>query len=776
MNYMKLDQQEIRRKLSPQLVNKWEKENSRVYLYCPETVLEVSVFSDDIIRFRYSPEGRFEDDFSYAIVEENKEPKGEFEFRSFADHFHIITKTLICKVSKTLKVSIFNTEGKLISEDENGFHWEPYQEWGGNIVYCSKRIQEQENFFGLGDKPRELNLKGMRLENWGSDTYGFEKQRDPLYKNIPFYFGLHHGIGYGIFFDNSFKTTFDFGHERGDVASFWSKGGMMNYYFINGPGLVEVAERYTFLTGKPEMPPMWALGYQQSKWSYYPESKVKEIASGFRSRKIPCDVIHIDIDYMDGFRCFTWDTEKFPDPAKMVAELKEEGFKTIVIIDPGIKIDKDYFVYQEAIEKGLFCRRADGPLMEGEVWPGMCHFPDFTNPEAREWWATLYDEFMKSGIHGVWNDMNEPAVFGIGTFPDDTRHDYDGHHCSHKKAHNVYGMQMVKATHEGVRKNTFPNRPLVITRSGYAGLQRYSAVWTGDNISTWEHLWIANLQCQRLSISGISFTGSDIGGFIGQPNGELYVRWMQMAVFHPFFRTHSSGDHGDQEPWSFGEETTDLIREAIELRYQLLPYIYTLFWKNVNEGTPMLLPLVFVDQEDKETHFRMEEFCMGNQMLVCPISEESVDGRKLYLPKGNWYNYWTNELFEGKQEYFVDVAINQIPMFVKSGSIIPHYPVMQYVGQKKIESLVLHVYCDECEMESTVYEDDGDFYDYEQGNFTLRTFTFSGNPKEVKISQDSEGRFNSEYQHFKIIVHGLPLSHTGRFLKKELIPIPASSQ
>ncbi|MEM8900728.1 MAG: TIM-barrel domain-containing protein [Bacteroidota bacterium] len=761
MNYMQLGREEVRRKMSPQIVQRWEKEGNKLYLYCPETILEISIVTDTILRFRFSPEGRFDDDFSYAVREDLPSEEVSYQVKVVGDQYHLITKEIICKVTKTLKITIVDKEGRLINEDEHGFHWEPYKEKGGNIVYCSKRIQEQENFYGMGDKPRELNLRGMRLENWGSDTYGFEKQRDPLYKNIPFYLGLHHGMAYGIFLDNTFRTNFDFGHERGDVCSFWAPGGEMNYYFIYGPELTKVSERYAYLTGTPELPPLWALGYQQSKWSYYPESKVKEIAGEMRARKIPCDVMNIDIDYMDGFRCFTWDKEKFPDPKRMIEELAEDGFKTIVIIDPGIKKDKDYFVYQEGIENGYFCRRADGPLMEGEVWPGMCYFPDFTNPEVRKWWAGLYEEFMASGIHGVWNDMNEPAVFGIGTFPDDTRHDFDGHPCSHRKAHNVYGMQMARATYEGVKEAVYPRRPVVLTRSGYAGVQRYSAVWTGDNIATWEHLWIANMQCQRLSISGVSFCGSDIGGFIGDPSGELYLRWVQMAVFHPYFRTHSSGDHGEQEPWSFGPEITDLVREAIELRYKLLPYIYTVFWKYTTKGTPMLLPLVYFDQDNKETYYRMDEFGMGQDLIMCPVIGEGESSRQMYLPKGHWYNYWTNEPQKGREEFTVETPINQTPIFVRAGAVLPHYPVQQYVGEIKMEQLTLHAYYHHKETHSELYEDSGDFYDHHQGNFMIREFIQKSSKKEFKLKQKSDGRYNSEYNEYELVIHGLPFTAAG---------------
>ncbi|RMG24485.1 MAG: DUF4968 domain-containing protein [Bacteroidetes bacterium] len=767
---MESSRQDIRnRKQFPQLVQKWEQIGSRFYFYCPETVLEVSVYAENIVRFRFSPEGRFEDDFSYAVKTHKLDTRGDFEVKQVGDEFHLVTEQLVCNISKTLRINIFNSEGKLLSEDERGFHWEPHPSKGGNIVYYSRKIQEQESFWGLGDKPREMNLRGMRLENWGADTYGFEKQTDPLYKNIPFFMGLHDGQAYGIFFDNTFRTRFDFGYERGDVMSFWAKGGEMTYYFIYGPELTTVAESYTYLTGRPKLPPLWALGYQQSKWSYYPESQVKEIASGLRERKIPCDVIHLDIDYMDGFRCFTWDQERFPDPKRMISELEEDGFKTVVIIDPGIKKDKEYFVYQQAIEAGYFCRRADGPLMEGDVWPGACHFPDFTNPEVRKWWAGLYEEFMKSGIRGVWNDMNEPAVFEIGTFPDDTRHDFDGHPCSHRKAHNIYGMQMARATYHGVKDALFPHRPVVITRSGYSGLQRYSAVWTGDNIATWEHLWMANIMCQRLSISGVSFCGSDVGGFIGQPSGELYVRWIQLALFHPFFRTHSSGDHGDQEPWSFGEKYLDIVRKMIELRYQLLPYMYTVFRQHCEYGTPVLLPLVFLDQNDPETHYRMEEFGLGRDLLMCPITTEGAEGRIMYLPRGQWYHYWSDKLWEGGKEIYVEAPLEEVPLFVRAGAVIPHYPVQQYVGEKRIEELTLHVYFLDGAYTSTLYEDAGDFYDYAQGNFTLRTFEVTGSKSRLDIVQTREGRFNSEYNIYRIVLHGLPFLPAGMLLDGETV-------
>jgi alpha-glucosidase len=439
--------------------------------------------------------------------------------------------------------------------------------------------------------------------------------------------------------------------------------------------------------------------------------------------------------------------------------LAKDGFKTVVIIDPGIKIDKDYWVYQEALKNEYFCKRADGPYMKGKVWPGECNFPDYTNPEVREWWAGLFKELISEiGVKGVWNDMNEPAVMDVPgkTFPNDVRHDYDGNPCSHRKAHNIYGTQMARATYEGVKRFAYPKRPFIITRSAYSGAQRYTSSWTGDNVASWEHLWIANIQMQRMSISGMGFTGSDIGGFAEQPSGELYARWIQLGVFHPFCRTHSSGDHGEQEPWSFGEEVIDITRKFVELRYQLLPYLYTMFWQYVNEGTPMLKPLVYFDQEDFHTHYRTDEFIFGNQILVCPILEPNALGRRMYLPKGNWYNYWTNELTEGKKELWIKTDFDQIPIFIKEGAIIPKYPVQQYVGELQFDELTLDVYYKLGKEKSTVYEDAQDGYDYNKGRFSLRTFTLNGKEKELIIQQHKEGTFETGYSNFKINLKALP--------------------
>lgn len=724
--------------------------------------MSVRIISPDIIRFRYAVEGLFPDDFSYALNKKFQPESGQHKLIEEELDYKIQTETTQIIIRKSdANTTICDLSGHVILQDEKGFHWEDNYAQGGHIVKMSKIAQHGESFYGLGDKPMHLNLRGKRLQNWGSDVYGFAKDQDPLYKNIPFYLGMHKGKGYGIFFDNTFRSYFDFASERKSVASFWANGGEMNYYFINGPKLMDVSARYTLLTGTPDLPPLWALGFHQCKWSYYPEKEVKEITQKFRDLKLPCDAIYLDIDYMDGFRCFTWDKEKFPKPSKMIAELKKEGFKTIVIIDPGIKLDHNYWVFKEGLQKNMFCRRADGAHMKGKVWPGDCYFPDFTNPKVRKWWADLFEGLIaENDVRGVWNDMNEPALFEVEskTFPDDVRHDFDGHPCSHRKAHNVYGMQMARATYKGVKKFTKANnqRPFVITRSAYAGTQKYTSAWTGDNIATWEHLWVANVQVQRMNVSGFGFCGSDVGGFTEHPTPELFVRWIQLAAFHPFFRVHSSGDHGHQEPWTFGETALNITRKFLELRYQLLPYIYTTFYQYTEYGYPMIRPLAFIDQEDEETIHRVDEFMLGDNLLICPVLEANSSGRYIYLPKGEWVNYWTDEVISGGKELWFSSDLNSIPVFVKPGSVICLYPTQQYVGEIEIKEVDLHIYYTEGMMTNQLYEDSGDGYDNERGVYNLRRFEVLGSNNSVEVNQVSKGHFEATYDTYNIKLHSIP--------------------
>src|SRR6201995_3683560 len=735
-----------------------EQKDNKFFFTDGDAKVEVTVVTDEIIRVRLAPHSVFLEEFSYAV------PKLEKKVSVFGLHEHeneyvVYTNIINCHISKeNFFISFSDNQNFVTSSDAVPMHWEENVKFGGYYVYCTRTCQDTESFFGMGDKATELNLRGKRLKNWNTDAYSFVWNQDPLYRSIPFYISLNDNIAHGIFFDNTFRAEFDFGAEDPTKTSFWAEGGELQYYYIHGPHMMDVVKRYHIITGTHPMPPMWALGYHQCRWSYYPESKVKMVTKTFRAEKIPCDGIYLDIDYMDGYRCFTWNRKYFPDPKKMIKELTDQGFKTVVIIDPGIRVNDNYSVFKEGKKNKYFCRRCDDYFMEGHVWPGRCQFPDFTNPEVREWWGGLFDELVQLGVAGVWNDMNEPAVFGNGTFPDDVRHQYDGHRGSHRKAHNVYGMQMVRATYEGLRKLMKNKRPFTITRAGYSGVQRFSSVWTGDNVASWEHLKLGNVQLQRLSMSGIPFCGTDIGGFSGEPDGELFTRWIQMGTFSPFMRAHSAGDTKEREPWSFGEPFTTINRKFIELRYRLLPYLYSAFWEHHRYGFPILRPVVMHEQDVLTNHFRQDEFTYGDKILICPVLEPGQKSRRVYLPKGKWYNFWNHELIEGGKEVVVATPLETMPIFVKAGSVIPEYPIMQYVGEKEIEEVKLNVYYSETEANSFLFEDYGETFAYEQDIYSEKKFAVDGSKTSFSIQQSMEGLYTPRYETYAFTVSGLPFT------------------
>lgn len=744
--------------------------------------LRITIHTPEIIQLKYLLEGDQQSDFSYALDPEFNPETPDFQLAETENHFQITTNSLFCRISKKdMCVTFLDRDKNVLCEDKKPFFRRGTLMKGIRKVKITKKAPEEAEYFGLGDKVPQKNLRGEAFENWNTDAYIYERGDDPLYRSIPFYAALNNGQAYGIFLDNTHRSHFDFDSKEEGTSSFSAEGGCMNYYFIYGPELTTVTQRYTKLTGTPELPPFWTFGYQQSKWSYWPESRVRELADDFRQKEIPCDAIYLDIDYMDDYRVFTWDEERFPDPQKMIDELKEQGFRTIVMIDPGVKMDDNYSVYNQGLEKDYFCKRPDGELMIGPVWPPKTVFPDFTDPDVRDWWANLYEDFMsEKNIDGIWNDMNEPALFEVKrkTFPDDIRHHYDGQPASHKKAHNIYGMQMTRASLKGIKKHSNGKRPFLLSRASFSGGQRYVALWTGDNIANWDHLKLANEQCQRLSISGYSFVGTDIGGFVKKPSAELFTRWLQLSVFHPLFRNHSMGSNVDgaaavkedpeelkkkqvdldQEPWSFSEKYTDINRSVIELRYRLLHYLYTAFRDYVKEGKPILRPLAYYDQHDQKTVSEIDEFLFGDQILVSPVLNKDKRKVKTYFPKGRWYDFRTNEAFEGRTSHTVDAPLDEIPFFIKEGTVLPLREVMQYTSERDPELLELNVYYSESETVSKLYEDAGEGYDYMDDDYCLTTFALEPHDDKLALTASRDGSFSPTYQRVKINLIGLPFA------------------
>ena len=521
-----------------------------------------------------------------------------------------------------------------------------------------------------------------------------------------------------------------------------------------------ILERYTELTGRMYLPPLWSLGYHQNRWSYYPESRVRNLAAEFRRQRIPCDAIHLDIHYMDGYRNFTWDWCRFPTFASMIADLAGDGFKTVAMIDAGFKADRQNSVCADGLRRDVFIKHPDGRRFRGPVWPGNCYFPDYTDPKVREWFGQQYAVLLDLGIAGIWNDMNEPTIISTqGEFPPDhVRHDLDGQGGDHRAAHNVYGMQMARATCEGLRRLRPDQRPFIITRSAFAGTQRYSLGWTADNESTWESLAITIPMLLNLGLSGLAFVGPDTGGFEGACTGELLTRWNQLSLFTPLFRNHSALGTRDQEPWAFGEPYTTFNRQFIEWRYRFLPAIYTAFWQCSRDGTLMMRPLCMGWQNDPRCATIEDQFQFGDHLLVAPVLHEGQTTRSVYLPAGEWCDWWTDERIAGPAEIMADAPLDRMPLYVRAGAILPMGEAMQYVGETPVEKLTLHLYAGTGT--SHLYEDTGDGWDHLEGDYRHTTFDVKWNGSELTLARGVEGSYAAACRRFDLVVHGLSKAAT----------------
>jgi alpha-glucosidase len=596
-------------------------------------------------------------------------------------------------------------------------------------------VAEGTSLYGTGCVTGPFLRNGQKVVTWNTDAYGYAYPAASLYQSHPWVLAVRaDGSAYGVLADTTWRTTIDLT----EGIKFTSDGPDFPVTVIDRPTPLEVVTALAMLTGTMEMPPKWAIGYHQCRYSYYPESRVREVAKGFRDRKIPCDVIWHDIDYMRGFRCFTFDPQHFPDPKNLNSDLHAQGFHTVWMIDPGIKAEPGYFVYDQGMENSAWVQRADGSMYQGEVWPGMCVFPDFLRQETRSWWGTLYKDFMATGIDGVWNDMNEPAVFNVPTktMPEDNLHRADadlGGPGPHARYHNVYGMMMVRASRDGVLAVNPDKRPFVLTRANYIGGQRYSAMWTGDNTADWQHLEESVSMTLNMGLSGQPFAGPDIGGFAGNgPTGQearLFARWMGVGALLPFSRGHTGKGNIDKEPWAFGPQVEATCRQAIERRYRLLPYLYTLFHFAHAEGVPIARPVFFADPADPALRSEDDAFLLGNSVMVVP--QMVPDGTRVpALPrrtgeKGGWTKF-----------DFGDAGNPDLPeLYLRPGSIVPTGPVMQNANESSLTEVTLLICLDEKgEAKGVLYEDAGDGWGFRNGEYLKTAFRAKRDGDTVTVS------------------------------------------
>ena len=717
--------------------------------------VRVLVLAPGVVRVRYAPSGTLPPDQSFAVLPHAFPQTPAIRIEQTPDAVTLSTATLRVKLAKApFRVIFLDAASQVISQDQPGypasFHESAFRVW--------KSMPEDEHYFALGDKSGPLDHRNLAFTMWNTDAYGWQESTDPLYKDIPFLLAMRNGKAYGIFLDNTYRTCFDIGKESRDSYSFGADGGQLDYYFFYGPDPKRVVQDFTSLVGRMPLPPLFALGFQQSRYSYYPEAQVRELAAEFRKRKIPADVLYLDIDYQQNNRPFTINRERFPNFEGMVKDLKDEGFKLALITDLHIAKFPGSKPYDEGLARDYFVKNPDGSVYVGKVWPGDSVFPDFTRESARQFWGSLYAEFVKMGVRGFWNDMNEPALFERAdkTMPLDTVHSVEGRKTDHREIHNVFGMENERATYEGLLRLQPDVRPFVLTRAAYAGTQRYAATWTGDNSSTWNHMRISVPQIINLGLSGFAFNGADVGGFRGSPPAELLTRWMELGAFNPFYRNHGEKNSRNREPWVDGPEHEAIRKKYIETRYRLLPYIYTGMEESSRTGIPLMRALFMEFPSDTNVATNDEEFMFGEGLLVAPKVWEFAAPYEITLPKGDWYNYWTGERLPPAKDQKIKLnpPLDTLPVYVKAGAIIPQQPVVQYVGETPQGPLELRVYPGpECHGE--LYMDDGNSLAYQRGDFVRMHFACEAAPDHLEVQMSApQGPYRPWIKDLQVVIYG----------------------
>ncbi len=708
-----------------------------------EMLLRVVALRDDVLRIRLAAKGALPEDASWAVAHEIRNAKVDVISDSSTDSYGFHTRALRVRIERSsLRLSVSDLEGNILQEDAPGWP----VEFHGDAFRVYKKMPVDEHYFGLGDKVGPLDRRGQSFRLWNTDSFLFQESTDPIYKSIPFFLTMRGGKSAGFLLDNTWSTNFDFGRGERGMYSFGAEGGPIDYYLFLGPDPKQVVRTYAWLTGLPPLPPLWTLGFQQSRFSYESESKVRDIAHRLRADKIPSDTIYLDIDFQEQHRPFTVDRKAFPHFEEMLADLKRDHFQVVVITDLHIaKLpNAGYVPYDSGIAGDHFVKNPDDSIYVGTVWPGPSVFPEFTRPKTRQWWGTLYQPFVKDGVAGFWNDMNEPSVFQTinGTMPDDAQHRIEeprfrARTASHLEIHNVYGMENARATYEGLLRLNPDRRPFVLTRASYAGGQRYAATWTGDNTASWNHFRLTTPMLLNLGLSGFGFCGADVGGFIGTPDADLLTRWTELATFQPIDRNHTNKGAGDKEVWVHGPEQEAIRRHYIEERYRLLPYLYTIVEESSRTGLPVVRPL-FLEFPNATADLHPldldagNEFLFGPDLLVAPAPfAEQPDRYPLKLPPGLWYDYWTGEVTSmatkgGKASNEGDPSIepklDKLPVYVREGSILPMQPLVQSTEEMPVGDLTLRVYPG-TDCRGSLYLDDGKTFAYKRGESLRMNFS-----------------------------------------------------
>ena len=739
--------------------------------------LRVDVVRDDVVRLKISRGGSFDEAPTFAVCVDPLAEPVPFDVEHGSDAVRLRTSALVVTLwLDPFRLDVHRTDGTPVVEtaqDDQGRFW-AYATLNDAFT-VRRRCRQEDAVYGLGEKTGRLDRKGRDFTLWNTDvldpgaTGEFTRGRpaddprkdptstefDPYYVSIPFLY--HHaqpgGAMAGSFVDNGYRGVYELSRPTELRTTF--TGGQYTEYVFAGPEMPQVLAAYTWLTGRTAPPPLWALGYHQCRWFPYTQDAVEALARRHRQEAVPCDGLWLDIDHMDGYRVFTWDTEAFPDVPGMLQRLSEAGFRVVTIVDPGVKHEPGYWVYDQARERDLLCRTEGGDVYLGQVWPGDTAFPDFSTERARAWWGELNAAHVRSGVAGIWNDMNEPAT---GSIPPDAMRFGGGAH-SHERYHNQYALLMAMATTAGLREALPDRRPFVLSRAGFAGIQRYAANWMGDNMSRWDHLRVSIPMAGGFGLSGQPFVGADVGGFFGSSSSELFLRWMQYGVLTPFCRNHTVTGTVDQYAWAWGEVVRDLVRAAVELRYRLLPYLYAAFLTAAETGAPVQRPLVFDHQHDATVRDLDDQFLLGPDLLVAPVVEAGTTARHVYLPAGTWYDWHSGERVAGGRFVLVPTPMDRIPLYARGGAVVPlwpHAPASTAGHHPTAVELHLFVPAADGTHRSFLQEDDGVSLAAVDGARYRTTFALTRTGDRVVVRAEVEGSGYPEFarEEFRVVVHG----------------------
>jgi alpha-glucosidase len=712
----------------------------------------VDVYSPHIIRVRVTPEG-VERHAGYALTTDEVPDFTQFSVSAADPIVSVKTSAITAEVElkPDLRVIFKDASGAVLNEDMPG------KELGittiGHKLTVYKRLQEDERFIGMGEALGNLDRRGSVITLKNTDAYRYDDPKVPMYVSIPFFMGLHHGKVYGLFFNNSYRSVFNFGASNRRFASMSFDGGALDQFFLFDVSVGKILEHYTSLTGRMPLPPRWSLGYQQSRCSYYPESQVMFIADTFRSKGIPLDGIVLDADYLHRYQPFRINKERFPDMRRLAETLRGMNIQLTASVNPGIAIDDTYEQYKSALKENVLLRYADGELWVADIAPNTNHFVDFSDPRGRRWWIDNMKLYQELGIHGLWNDMNEPAIDGQA-MPDNVTFDFDGQKTSALEAQNYYGMLMARAAFESAEQYGGNRRPFVLSRSGFAGIQRYAAVWSGDNQAKDEHILLGTLLINQMGLSGVPFTGPDLGGYIGDGNKDLYRRWVEVGVFAPYLRNHRGQYTAANEPWAYGEEAEAISKAYIGFRYRLMPYLYSAFYEATQTGMPVSRSLAIDSPFEARVYDPKFQyaFLFGPGLLVNPMTS-AEQAKSTYLPAGQWYDLFTDERLEGGRVIDAEYAGHRIPIFAKASAIIPMQREVQSTRDDPGPVLNVHVFHGSERSEFVHYDDDGETLDYRKGEFRKRVIAFDPAAKQLSFSRP-EGRFASPFRRIRLILHG----------------------